>query len=241
MYANKSLRERGNWHNFLITAVVTGSLLTGCANDPHQRTKIGAAIGAAAGTAAGYAVDDGAKGALIGAAVGALAGGAVGNYMDRQQQEFERVLAEEQARHDIEIERLKDDVLKLDLSSEVSFDYDSAALKPAFTTTLDKLANVINKYDRTIVHTIGHTDSTGSEQYNQNLSERRAHSVSNFLAQRGVPYERLRTEGMGELAPRASNDTEAGRQLNRRVEIYLKPVVEGQEQRAYEQPKFSGY
>lgn len=239
MTPSKRLGEHRNWHKLVLSSVLSVSLLAGCANDPHQRTKIGAAIGAAAGAAAGYAVDDGAKGALIGAAVGALAGGAVGNYMDRQQQEFERVLAEEQARHDIEIERLKDDVLKLDLSSEVSFDYDSAALKPAFTSTLEKLANVINKYDRTIVHTIGHTDSTGSEQYNQDLSERRAHSVSNFLAARGVPYDRLRTEGMGELAPRATNDTEAGRQLNRRVEIYLKPVVEGQEQRAYEQPQFN--
>ena len=231
---------RGNWHKFFFTSVVISTTVIGCANDPHQRTKIGAAIGAAAGAAAGYAVDDGAKGALIGAAVGALAGGAVGNYMDRQQQEFERVLAEEQARHDIEIERLKDDVLKLDLSSEVSFDYNSAALKPAFTSTLEKLSNVINKYDRTVVHTIGHTDSSGSEAYNQQLSERRANSVSNFLSARGVPYDRLRTEGMGELAPRASNDTEAGRQLNRRVEIYLKPVVEGREQQAFEQPQFSG-
>lgn len=239
MNASNSPRERGNWHKILFTSVLSVSLLASCANDPHQRTKIGAAIGAAAGAAAGYAVDDGAKGALIGAAVGALAGGAVGNYMDRQQQEFERVLAEEQARHEIEIERLKDDVLKLDLSSEVSFDYDSAALKPAFTTTLEKLANVINKYDRTIVHTIGHTDSTGSEQYNQDLSERRANSVSNFLAVRNVPNERLITEGMGELAPRATNETEAGRQLNRRVEIYLKPVVQGQEQQAYEQPQFN--
>jgi outer membrane protein OmpA-like peptidoglycan-associated protein len=160
--------------------------------------------------------------------------------MDRQQQEFEQVLADEQANHDIEIERLKDDVLKLDLSSEVSFDYNSAALKPAFTTTLQKLSDVIQKYDRTVVHTIGHTDSSGTESYNQDLSERRANSVSSFLSSRGVPYDRLRTEGMGELAPRATNDTEAGRQLNRRVEIYLKPVVEGREQRAFEQPQFSG-
>lgn len=227
--------------SLIVLAIFLGAMLTsvGCANDPHQRTKIGAAIGAAAGAAAGYAVDDGAKGALIGAAVGALAGGAVGNYMDRQQQEFERVLAEEQAQHAVELERLKDDVLKLDLSSEVSFDYNSAALKPAFTSTLEKLADVINKYDRTVVHTIGHTDSSGSEAYNQTLSERRAQSVTNFLSARGVPYDRLRTEGMGELAPRATNDTEAGRQLNRRVEIYLKPVVEGQEQRAYEQPRFN--
>ncbi len=219
---------------------VIGSVLilqmTACANDPHQRTKIGAAVGAAAGAAAGYAIDDGAKGALLGAAVGALAGGAVGNYMDRQQQEFERVLAEEQARHDIEIERLKDDVLKLDLSSEVSFDHNSADLKPAFYPTLEKLAAVIVKYDRTVVHVVGHTDSTGSAEYNQDLSVRRAQSVVSYMRNGGVPTNRTRAEGRGEYQPRATNDTEAGRQLNRRVEIYLKPIVDGQEQRAYESP-----
>lgn len=213
-------------------------LQSGCANDPHQRAKIGAAIGAAAGAGAGYAADKGAKGALIGAAVGALAGGAVGNYMDNQQQEFEQVLAAEQARHDIEIERMKDDVLRLDLSSEVSFDHNSASLKPAFISTLDKLAQVIIKYDRTVVHTIGHTDSTGSESYNQELSLKRATGVTNYLAQRGVPFARLRSEGMGELAPRASNESEAGRQLNRRVEIYLKPLVQGREDSAYQRPQF---
>ena len=220
-------------------AVFLSTLLIGlcaCTNDPHQRAKIGAAVGAAAGAAAGYAIDDGAKGALIGAAVGALAGGAVGNYMDNQQREFEQALAEEQARHDIEIERLKDDVLKLDLSSEVSFDYDSASLKPGFYPTLEKLADVITKYDRTVVHVVGHTDSTGSAEYNQRLSEERAQTVVSYLLSNGVPADRLRSEGRGESAPRATNDTEAGRQLNRRVEIYVKPIVEGQEQRAYESP-----
>ena len=134
----------------------------------HQDRRCGAAA------AAGYAIDDGAKGALIGAAVGALTGGAVGNYMDNQQQEFERTLAEETARDEIEIERLKDDVLKLDLSSKVSFYYNSADLKTAFYPTLEKLAAVIVKYDRTVVHVVGHTGYTGSAEYNQGLSERRA-------------------------------------------------------------------
>lgn len=219
------------------TLIITSALLvTACANDPHQRTKIGAALGAAAGAAAGYAADDGAKGALIGAAVGALAGGAVGNYMDNQQQEFERELAAEQSRHDIEIERLKDDVLKLDLSSEVSFDVGSSDLKTAFFPTLEKLASVIVKYDRTVVHVVGHTDSTGSAEYNQGLSERRAQSVVGYLQNGGVPFGRTRSEGRGEYQPRATNDTEAGRQLNRRVEIYLKPIVEGQESQAYKSP-----
>ena len=101
--------------------------------------------------------------------------------MDNQQQEFERALTEETARDEIEIERLKDDVLKLDLSSEVSFDYNSADLKTAFYPTLEKLAAVIVKYDRTVVHVVGHTDSTGSAKYNQGLSVRRAQSVVRYM------------------------------------------------------------
>jgi outer membrane protein OmpA-like peptidoglycan-associated protein len=220
----------------IATIAVLAFAIGGCANDPYQRTKVAAAVGAAAGAAAGYAIDDGAKGALIGATLGALAGGAVGNYMDNQQQEFEQVLAAEQASHEIEIERLKDDVLKLDLSSEVSFDVGSATVKTAFYSTLDKLSNVISKYDRTVVHVIGHTDSTGSAEFNQGLSERRAQSVMNYLRNHGVPTNRTLREGQGEYNPRATNDTEAGRQLNRRVEIYLKPIVEGNERSAYESP-----
>ncbi|MFT4561795.1 MAG: outer membrane protein OmpA-like peptidoglycan-associated protein [Gammaproteobacteria bacterium] len=219
---------------FAVVALVFG--IGACANDPYQRTKVAAALGAAAGAAAGYAIDDGAKGALIGATLGALAGGTVGNYMDRQQQEFEQVLAAEQASHEIEIERLKDDVLKLDLSSEVSFDVGSAVVKTAFYSTLDKLSNVISKYDRTVVHVVGHTDSTGSTEFNQGLSERRSQSVMNYLRNHGVPADRTLWEGQGELDPRASNDSEAGRQLNRRVEIYLKPIVEGNERSAFESP-----
>jgi len=215
--------------------VCVALIVAGCAtNDPNRRAKMGAAGGAAAGAAIGYAIGDDAVGALLGATAGALAGGLVGNYMDRQQQEMERVLAEERRRHEVEIERLKDDTLKLNLSSEVSFDYDSAALKPAFYPTLDKLAGVIRKYDRTAVHIVGHTDSTGSADYNQGLSERRARSVESYLVARDTPFERIRTYGLGETEPRATNETEAGRQLNRRVEIFLKPIVEGREREALE-------
>ena len=213
----------------LAVAIAVGACAT---DDPNRRAKIGAAGGAAAGAAIGYAIGEDAVGALLGATAGALTGGLVGNYMDRQQREMERVLAEERRRHEVEIERLKDDTLKLNLSSEVSFDYDSAALKPAFYPTLDKLADVIGKYDRTAVHVVGHTDSTGSEAYNQALSERRARSVERYLVNRATPFERIRTYGLGETAPRATNATEAGRQLNRRVEIFLKPIVEGREAEA---------
>lgn len=217
---------------------LTLTVATGCAtDDPNRRAKIGAATGAVAGAVLGHQLDDSA-GRWVGAAAGALAGGAVGNYMDNQQQDFEAALAEERAAHEMEVERLRDDTLKLTLDSEVSFDFDRATIKPAFRPSLDKLARVIDKYERTVVHVVGHTDSVGRDDYNQRLSERRAESVADYLVATGVPAARLRTEGRGEREPRATNDTEAGRQLNRRVEIFVKPIVEGEEQRAFESPRY---
>ncbi len=207
-------------------------------NDPNRKAKTGAMVGAVAGAVLGHQVHHG-HGAYVGAAVGALAGAGVGHYMDNQQREFEQQLAQEQADHELEIQRMKDDSLKLTLSSEVSFDFDSAELKYGFKHTLDKLAATIGKYDKTVVHVVGHTDSVGSASYNQKLSLRRAEAVAQYLIDRGVNPARVHVEGRGESSPRASNDTEAGRQLNRRVEIFLKPIVEGQEQRAYEAPAAS--
>jgi len=223
-----------------ITALASAIMLVGCtADDPNQRAKTGAAIGALAGAVLGHQVQHSTRGRVVGAVVGAVAGGAIGNYMDNQQRDMEQELATEQQRHDLEIERLKDDSLKIDISNEVSFDFDRAGLKHAFTPTLRKVAGVLNKYNRTVVHVIGHTDSTGSEAYNMGLSQRRADSVADYLYGQGVSRDRLRTEGRGESEPRATNETEAGRQLNRRVEIIVKPVVEGQEERAYEPPPSS--
>ena len=220
----------------LILALAIG--LTGCAtDDPNKRAKTGAAIGAVAGAVLGHQLDS-SSGKWVGAALGALAGGAVGHYMDNQQAEFERALAEEQRQNKLEIERLKDDTLKLSLDAEVSFDFDRAEIKYAFEPSLNKLADVLIKYDRTVVHVVGHTDSVGAAEYNQRLSEQRANAVVAYLGNRGVPLDRLRSEGRGEWEPRATNETEAGRQLNRRVEIYVKPIVEGQEQRAYESPRY---
>jgi outer membrane protein OmpA-like peptidoglycan-associated protein len=212
-------------------------VLSGCTDpsDPNRKTKTGAMVGAVAGAVIGHQISH-KRGAYVGAALGALAGGGVGYYMDKQQKELEEQLAREQAAHELEIQRMKDDSLKLTLDSEVSFDFDSAAIKHGFKATLDKLANVIQKYDKTVIHVVGHTDSVGSDAYNQQLSERRARAVGDYLTSHGVSASRVQTEGRGEREPRATNATEAGRQLNRRVEIYLKPVVEGQEDRAYEKP-----
>jgi len=221
---------------FLLIAVFL--TVGGCAeNDPNRRAKIGAATGAVAGAVLGHQLDRNA-GKWVGAAVGAVAGGAVGNYMDNQQQDFESTMRQERAANDLEIQRMRDDTLKLTLDSEVSFDFNKATIKPAFMPSLDKLARLLTKYDRTVVHVVGHTDSVGSDDYNQRLSERRAESVADYLIAAGVPDRRLRTEGRGEREPRATNDTEAGRQLNRRVEIFIKPIVEGQENRAFESPQY---
>jgi outer membrane protein OmpA-like peptidoglycan-associated protein len=217
-------------------AVVMALVLAGCAtDDPNRRAKTGAAVGAVLGAVLGHQLDDD-SGAIVGAVVGAVAGGAVGHYMDNQQREFEAALAEEQRLNQIEIERLEDDLLKINLSNEVSFGFDSAQLKPAFLKTLDKVSDVLRRFDRSIVHVIGHTDSVGAERYNQSLSERRAQSVADYMSRQGVSLGRLRTEGRGELEPRDSNTTEAGRQLNRRVELIIKPVVAGHESDAYQAP-----
>lgn len=225
---------------YLVTAMAATLVVTGCTqqDDPNRRAKVGAAVGAVAGAVLGHQLD-GNSGKWVGAAAGALAGAAAGNYMDNQQRDFERSLAREQQANQLEIERMQDDTLKLTVDNEVSFDFDRADIKPSFQPSLDKLAAVIGKYDRTVVHIVGHTDSTGPDDYNQRLSERRARAVADYLISRGVSAARLRTEGRGEREPRDSNATEAGRQLNRRVEIFVKPIVEGQEQRAYEPPRYT--
>ncbi len=210
----------------IVVAVVVVALGACAADDPNRRAKTGAAVGAIAGAIIGHQISGGKKGAIAGAAVGAIAGGAVGNYMDEQQRAFEAALAEERRRNELEIRRLRDDSLKIDVSSEVSFDFDSATLKPAFLPTLDKVADILARYPKTTVTIVGHTDNIGSEAYNQQLSERRARSVMNYLIDRGIAPQRLSAVGRGETQPRATNATEAGRQLNRRVEILIRPVVQ---------------
>lgn len=207
--------------------------------EENPKATTGAVIGAVAGAVLGHQVSHG-KGAYVGAALGALAGGSIGYYMDKQQRELEQQLQAEREAHEIEVQRMKDDSLKVTLDSEVSFDFDSAEIKHGFARSLDKIANVVSKYDKTVVYVVGHTDSVGSAAYNQKLSERRAKAVADYLIAHGVNPARVHIEGRGESEPRASNATEAGRQLNRRVEIFLKPIVEGQEQKAHEPPPSSG-
>ncbi|PCJ30326.1 MAG: flagellar motor protein MotB [Gammaproteobacteria bacterium] len=224
----------------LILVAAMTSIISACAtNDPNQRAKTGAAVGAVLGAVLGHSIENDKGGLLIGAAVGAAAGAGIGHYMDNQQQEMEAALAAEQASHAIEVQRLEDETLKIDIASEISFDFGSASLKPAFMPSLEKVADILIRYPLTVIHVVGHTDSVGSESYNMTLSRHRAQSVVNYFSSQGIEQSRLVTVGRGESESRASNDTDAGRQLNRRVEIYVKPVIEGQEYQAYQTPQGS--
>jgi outer membrane protein OmpA-like peptidoglycan-associated protein len=217
----------------LLWSALLALILTGCATgpyDPNQKTKEGAAVGATLGAIAGAVIGHqqdrtgGAlKGALIGAAAGGLLGAGVGSYMDKQQAAFDQELAAEKRANKIEIERLQNESLKITMNSEVSFDYNSAELQPAFRRTLDKVAGILSRYTRSTVRITGHTDNRGSAEYNQRLSEQRAKAVAWYLTDAGVDSRRIITEGRGEMEPRASNETEAGRQLNRRVEMLIIP------------------
>ncbi len=225
----------------LSLAVVAAAAIgvSACATDPNRDTKRGAAIGAVLGAVAGHQVD-GDKGRYIGAVVGALAGGAAGNYMDKQRKELEQQLAAEAARDELQIIQLSGDALKIGIASDISFETNSATLQSSAMNTFAKIANVLKSYDKTVIHVVGHTDTTGSAQYNQGLSERRAASVSTFLAGQGVPASRVREEGRGEreLLVRTGDNVNEAR--NRRVDIVIKPVIEGQENQAWTPPPYLG-
>ena len=211
----------------LLIAVAASVSLVGCAatedfatNPDKQKTRQGAAIGAAGGAVVGLLIDGGWKGALIGAGVGALAGGAVGNYQDKQ----EAKLRQQIAGSGVEVVR-KGDNITLGMPGNVTFALNSAQLNPEFDSVLDKVASTLVEYNQTMIQIAGHTDSTGSHEYNMKLSEQRAMSVKNYLAGRGVPAKRMVTVGAGPDYPVASNDTPEGRAENRRVEITIVPVT----------------
>ena len=198
--------------------------LAGCQTvQDNQNTAIGAAAGAAIGAAAGTLVGgNDRRNALIGAGIGLLAGAAVGQYLDQQQRDLEAGLAGTGA----EVERDGDQLL-VNLPSSITFDTDSAQIKPEFQSSLDNVAQTFNKYPESYVDVIGHTDSRGSDAYNQQLSERRSGAVANYLSGRGVAQARLAAFGQGESAPVASNDTAEGRAANRRVELRITPATQG--------------
>ena len=202
--------------------------LSACVTDPEtgNRTISKAAIGGIGGALGGYLIGDLVGGRrdrsekILGAGIGALAGAGVGYYMDEQ----ERKLRQQTAGTGINIIRDGDNLV-LDMPSEITFGVDSANIDPSFRSTLDQVASTLIQYEKTYVDVLGHTDSTGSDAYNQALSERRASSVADYLSSRGVQSARLATRGYGESQPKASNLDAAGRSANRRVEIRLVPVT----------------
>lgn len=192
---------------------------------PMTDTQKGALIGAVGGGILGSAIGKKrGKGALIGAVGGGLAGAAVGNYMDRQKQDLEKSLKAEREAGAANVEKLPGDMIKVTMTSQTAFDTDSAAIKPGFAPTMDKLANVVVQYGKTALTVVGHTDAEGSNEYNQALSQRRAQAVIDYLEAKNVNPERLAAVGKGELEPIADNKTEAGRRANRRVELLVEPV-----------------
>lgn len=210
----------------IIGATVAGALLASCTTDPYtgqpkmSNTVGGAALGAAAGAGLGLlAGGDDRRNALIGAGIGALAGGAVGNYMDRQEAELRAQLQGT----GVSVTRTGDRII-LNMPSNITFDTDQAAIQSSFYPTLNSVALVLKKYNQSLVNVFGHTDSTGSDTYNYDLSTRRAQSVANYLTAQGINPQRFYIQGFGESRPIADNSTEAGRAANRRVEIEIAPL-----------------
>lgn len=180
-----------------------------------SQTERGAAIGAAAGGVLGGIIDDNtARGTIIGAVVGGTAGAIIGREMDQQAEELEASIP------DAEVERIGEGI-RVTFDSGILFAFDSSELQSTARQNLTNLSLSLGEYPNTEVLIVGHTDSMGSDAYNQALSERRADSAASFLIQQGVSRDRIRSEGRGETEPVASNDDETGRQLNRRVVIAI--------------------
>jgi outer membrane protein OmpA-like peptidoglycan-associated protein len=206
-----------------LAGVAAALLLVGCTVvDPvtGERTPnrtanaaiIGAIGGAALGTAAG---GDDRRNALIGAGVGALAGAAIGNYMDRNEQNLRQQLAGS----GVGVTRVNQSQILLNVPADITFDFNRADVKGQFVPTLSDVANVLREYPQTTVDVYGHADSVGSDDYNQELSERRAMAVSSVMINGGVMGQRIIATGFGEQRPVASNESEDGRRRNRRVEV----------------------
>ena len=216
----------------LVTTFSIAALLGGAActtTDPYSSTPrrnntgtgvIGGAIG---GALLGYLTntnnsEEGRKNALIGAGIGALAGGAVGNYMDRQQRELEGQLSGS----GVGVAR-QGDTLVLRMPSDVTFASNQSNVNSQFYAVLDDVSAVLNRYDQSTIDIVGHADSDGADDYNLDLSRRRASSVASYLVSRNVLADRLYVDGRGESAPIASNATAEGKSQNRRVEILIRP------------------
>jgi outer membrane protein OmpA-like peptidoglycan-associated protein len=221
---------------FIALFAAASVALAGCASmedfatsPEKEKTRKGAGYGAAAGAVVGLlsAGNNPFKSAMIGAAAGALVGGSVGYYMDKQ----EAKLRQQMAGTGVDVVRTGDNIT-LDMPGGVTFAFDSSDVNSQFYPVLDKVAATLGEYNKTVIEVAGHTDSVGSDVYNQQLSEKRANSVAAYLSSHGVDRSRVVTVGAGEAHPVASNETETGRAQNRRVEITIVPVTEESVQQA---------
>jgi len=210
------------WPACIALATLVGGLgLLGCADmsERQRGTAQGAGVGAVAGAVIGAATGGKAgPGAVVGGALGAV----VGNIWSKRQEDRRVALERTTRGTGVEVSRTSDNQLKLNIPADVSFDFDSAAIRPAMRGVLDSFAAELRDDDSSRVQIVSHTDSTGSEAVNDPLSMARANSVRDYLVARGVPITHLQTAGRGEREPVAENTSDAGRARNRRVEIYLR-------------------
>ncbi len=203
--------------NLTILLIATGLLFNSCKN--WNKTQKGGAIGAGTGAVAGGVIAKLAHkntiiGAIIGAAVGGAAGAVIGHYMDKQAEEIQKDI------QGAKVERIGEGI-KITFDSGILFDLNSSSLKPVASENILKLAKVLNKYSDTDVLIEGHTDNTGEDKYNEELSVKRADAVSNYVKMQGIKGARITTVGYGEKQPLQGNETEQGRAQNRRVEVAI--------------------
>jgi len=211
----------------VLVAVATAVLVSACTTDPYtgqqkvSNTAAGAGLGAIAGAGLGLlAGGNDRRNALIGAGIGALAGGAIGATMDQNEAELRRQLQGT----GVSVTRTGDQII-LNMPSDITFNVDQDAVKAGFYPVLNSVALVLKKFRQTTVDVFGHTDSTGGDQHNFDLSQRRALAVANYLSGQGVDQRRFAVTGFGKTRPVASNATSEGRAQNRRVEIQLSPLT----------------
>ena len=221
--------KKMKYANFRTTAaslLAAGTLVSaGCAsmNQKERGAVIGAGAGAAIGGVIGNQTGSTARGAIIGAVVGGAAGAIIGHQMDQQAKELDQSIP------GAKVERVGEGI-EVTFDSGLLFDFDSDRIRPDAAKNFQELANSLTKFGNSNLLIVGHTDSQGEDAYNMNLSQRRANSASAYLQSLGVPASRISTAGRGEAEPVATNDTDAGRQLNRRVEVAIYASPEYREQ-----------
>jgi len=198
----------------LLSLAACGVLMTGCATKSQTGAVVGAAGGAVVGGVVGHAVGSTAAGAIVGAAAGGIVGGIIGAEMDKQAKELKQNIP------GATVERVGEGIA-VTFASGLLFDFDSDVIRPEAASNLRALASSLHKYPGSDLLIVGHTDQVGSASYNQVLSERRAAAAADYLVSQGVDRSRIGTRGMGETEPVAGNDTELGRQRNRRVEVAI--------------------